>query len=188
MVQTSPESNEQDLSNEVVTGKGRPTPSRKEQEAARKRPLVANTKEAKAQARAEMAERREAARIGMANGEDRYLPERDKGNQRRWVRDWVDSQWFLSEWVMAIMVLVIVLTFIPVPFLQFATFPILLGFMFFVVAEMIFTGTRAKKAVRKKFGENHVQKGTAYYASMRSMQMRFMRLPKPQVSRGQRPQ
>lgn len=188
VAKASPESNEPELEAASSIGKGRPTPSRQEQEAARKRPLVADTKEARAKARAEMADKREAARVGMANGEERYLPERDKGAQRRWLRDWVDSQWFISEWVMAIMVLVIVLTFIPVQFLQFATFPILLGFMFFVLAEMFFTGARAKKAVSKKFGASRLQRGTGYYAAMRSMQMRFMRLPKPQVRRGQRPE
>ena len=63
-------------------GKGRATPTRAEQEAARKRPLVADTKEAKARAKAELAAQREKARVGMAAGEDRYLPVRDKGPQR----------------------------------------------------------------------------------------------------------
>ncbi|GAA3024060.1 hypothetical protein JOE64_001134 [Microbacterium dextranolyticum] len=72
-------------------GKHRPTPSRAEQEAARKRPLVADTKEARARAKAELAAQREKARVGMANGDERYLPARDKGPQRKFVRDLVDS-------------------------------------------------------------------------------------------------
>ena len=55
----------------VPSSKGRPTPSRAEQEAARKRPLVPDTKEAKARAKADLATQREKARIGMANGEQR---------------------------------------------------------------------------------------------------------------------
>ncbi|MGZ3072631.1 DUF3043 domain-containing protein, partial [Pseudomonas aeruginosa] len=47
----------------TASGKGRATPSRAEQEAARKRPLVADTKEAKARARAELAAQREKARV-----------------------------------------------------------------------------------------------------------------------------
>ncbi|MBZ6371944.1 MAG: DUF3043 domain-containing protein, partial [Microbacterium hominis] len=81
-------------------GKNRPTPSRAEQEAARKRPLVADTKEARARAKAELAAQREKARIGMANGDERYLPVRDKGPQRRFVRDWVDSGWHAGELLM----------------------------------------------------------------------------------------
>ena len=62
-----------------TAGKGKATPSRAEQEAARKRPLVPDTKEAKAQRKAELASARERARIGMANGEQKYLPARDQG-------------------------------------------------------------------------------------------------------------
>ena len=88
-------------------GKGRATPTRAEREAARKRPLVPDTKEAKARAKADMASQREKARIGMANGDPRYLPARDQGPQRKFVRDWVDAGWHLGEAVMPAMVLVI---------------------------------------------------------------------------------
>ena len=57
---------------------------RAEQEAARKRPLVPNDrKEAAKQARAKQAEAREQARVGMAAGDDRYLPARDQGPQKQ---------------------------------------------------------------------------------------------------------
>ena len=52
-----------------TVGKGRPTPTRAEQQAKRVRPLVATTKEAKKAARSEMRERQERARVGMQNGE-----------------------------------------------------------------------------------------------------------------------
>ena len=54
--------------------RGAPTPTRAEQEAARKRPLVADTKEAKARARAELAAQREKARVGMAAGDEQLPP------------------------------------------------------------------------------------------------------------------
>ena len=99
--------------NGTPAGKGRATPSRAEQEAARKRPLVPDTKEAKARAKADLAAQREKARIGMANGDQRYLPARDQGPQRKFVRDWVDAGWHLGEAVMPAMVLVILATFLP---------------------------------------------------------------------------
>jgi hypothetical protein len=74
-------------------GKGRATPTRAEREAAKRRPLVANTKEARAAAKADLQARRERARIGMENGEDKYLPTGVRGPQRRWVRDYVDAGW-----------------------------------------------------------------------------------------------
>src|SRR5690606_35600416 len=106
----------------TVAGKGRPTPTRAEREAARRRPLVADTKEARAAAKAQLREQRDRAQAGMAAGEDKYLPARDKGPQRRWVRDYVDAGWHLSEWVMALMVVVILISLIPDPTFSFFAF------------------------------------------------------------------
>ena len=171
----------------IPATKGRPTPTRAEQEAARRRPLVADTKEAKARARADLAAQREKARIGMAAGEDKYLPIRDKGPQRRFARDFIDSGWHLGEAVMPAMVLVILATFIPVPAIQFYSFIGLWIFILFVIGDMVITAIRLKRAARTKFGDDRLEKGLGWYGAMRIIQMRFMRLPKPQVKRGQRP-
>ncbi len=168
-------------------GKGRATPTRAEREAARKRPLVADTKEAKARARAELAAKREKARVGMAAGDERYLPVRDKGPQRRFARDFVDAGWHLGEGVMPFMVLVIVATLIPLAIFQYWAFVALWIYILFVVGDMVITSIRVKKAAREKFGAERMEKGLGWYAAMRTVQMRFMRLPKPQVKRGQRP-
>lgn len=169
-----------------ASGKGRATPSRAEQEAARKRPLVPDTKEAKARARSEMAAQREKARVGMAAGDERYLTARDRGPQRKWVRDFVDSGWHLGEAVMPAMILVIVATFVPVLGIQYWAFVALWVFIFFVIGDMIITSIRVKRAARAKWGDK-TEKGLGWYASMRTIQMRFLRLPKPQVKRGQHP-
>ncbi|WP_110589325.1 DUF3043 domain-containing protein [Microbacterium suaedae] len=168
-------------------GKGRPTPKRAEQEAKRVRPLVATTKDAKRAARAEMRERQDRARLGMANGEERYLPARDKGPQRRFVRDWTDAGWHLGEFLMPMMVVVIVLTFIPTTFTQFWSFVALWAFILFVIGDMILLSRRVKKLAAEKFGEDRREKGLGWYAAMRSIQMRFMRMPKPQAKRGEYP-
>lgn len=165
-------------------GKGRATPTRAEREAARRRPLVANTKEARAQQRAELAVQRERARAGMAAGDDRYLPERDRGPQRRYLRDWVDARWTIAEWIMPAMILVLLASLIQIPAVQVYSFVVLWGFILLVVVEMIVNGQLAKRAVKRKFGETRVQRGTAWYAAMRTMQMRVLRMPKPQVKRG----
>jgi hypothetical protein len=170
-----------------ATGKGRPTPSRAEQEAARKRPLVPDTKEAKARAKADLAAQREKARVGMAAGDPRYLPARDQGPQRKFVRDFVDAGFHLGEAVMPAMVVVILATFIPSSDVQFFSFVALWVFIFFVIGDMIITSIRVKRAATAKFGETKVEKGLGWYAAMRSIQMRFLRLPKPQVKLGGRP-
>jgi hypothetical protein len=50
----------------------------------------------------------------------------------------------------------------------------------------VWTAIRVKRAARAKWGDK-TEKGLGWYAAMRSIQMRFLRLPKPQVKRGQRP-
>lgn len=177
--------NEQEAAS--ANGKGRPTPSRAEQEAARKRPLVADTKEAKARARADLADKREKARVGMAAGDDRYLTQRDKGPQRRFVRDWVDARWSISEWIMPLMLVVIVIGFIPSSgWLVTYSFLALWGIIFLVIIEMVITSSLVKRAARRKFGADRTEKGLGWYGAMRQIQMRFLRLPKPQVGRGTR--
>jgi hypothetical protein len=186
VAKTSAESAPHDADDQALHGKGRPTPTRAEREAARKRPLVADTKEAKARARAQMAEQREKARLGMAAGDDRFLTARDKGPQRRFVRDWVDSGWNIAEFVMPIMVAVLLLMFVSIEFIQFYAYAVLWVFVILTVIDMIVTSVRVKRAARRKFGEDRIEKGLGWYGAMRTVQMRFMRLPKPQVKRGQR--
>lgn len=184
----APASNDAPVDSAVPgAGKGRATPSRAEQEAARKRPLVADTKEAKARARADLQAAREKARVGMAAGDEKYLPLRDKGAQRRFARDFVDAGWHLGEGVMPFMVLVIVATLIPVAAMQTWAFLALWAYIVFVIGDMVITSVRVKRAVKAKFGESRLEKGVGFYAAMRTVQMRFMRLPKPQVKRGQHP-
>lgn len=183
----TPTSPNDDARETPAVGKGRATPTRAEREAARRRPLVANTKEARAAAKADLQARRERARIGMENGEDKYLPARDKGPQRRWVRDYVDAGWHLSEWIMAAMLLVIVLNLVPLPAVQFWAIVGLWGYMVLAIGDMVLLSMRVKRKAADKFGAERREKGLGWYAAMRALQMRFMRLPKPQVKRGQYP-
>jgi len=194
-VATSPStpSTNDDAPETPTAGKGRATPTRAEQEAARRRPLVANTKEAKAAARAELNERRNRAQAGLAAGEEKYLPARDKGPQRRWVRDYVDASWQPAEFVMGVMVLVILISLLP-PSLAIAGFAVagwaylvMMAYLILAIGGMILLGMRVKRKVAAKFGTDRVERGLGWYAAMRSLQMRFMRLPKPQVKRGQYP-
>ena len=79
---------------ENSSGKGHATPSRKEREAANKRPLVpSDRKEAARMERARANEERNKARIGLAAGDERYLPMRDRGPQKKFARDFVDARY-----------------------------------------------------------------------------------------------
>ena len=165
-------------------GKGRPTPRRRDREQESKRPLVANTaKERRARAR----EVRERARLGLAAGEERYLPLRDKGPQKKFARDFVDSRWNFGEFLIPMMFAVIIATFIPSAQAQIASVVVLWLFFLFAVIDSFFLGWQIKKAASTKFGEDKMDKGLRWYAAMRGLQMRGLRLPKPQVGRGEKP-
>lgn len=171
----------------VSSGKGRPTPTRKEKEAARKRPLVSSDRtEARRQARAQVQAQREKARIGMANGDEKYLPTRDRGPQKRYVRDYVDARFSAGEVLIPVMFLVIILTFFPQPEVQLIGIAALWVFFAVAVIDAVVLGFVLNRKLAAKFGADRVEK-VRWYAAMRAMQLRVMRLPKPQVKRGQYP-
>lgn len=178
----------EETADRLKQGKGVPTPSRREQEAARKRPLVPNDrKEAARNARAKQAEAREKARVGMAAGDERYLTARDRGPQRRFVRDYVDARFSIGEFLIPVMLLVIVLSFLPWAFMQVWGLVALWAFFLIAVLDCVFLGFRVTKKIGDKFGKTKVERGLKWYAAMRALQLRVMRLPKPQVKRGQFP-
>jgi len=170
----------------AASKKGRPTPTRKEREAARKRPLVPDDRrQARKEARAKMNASRERARIGMAAGEERYLPQRDKGPQRKFVRDYVDARTSLGEFLIPVMFFVIIATFIPSIEAQTISILALWGFFIVAIIDSVVLSWLVKRKLTKKFGS--ADKGVGFYAGMRALQLRVLRLPKPQVKRGEYP-
>ncbi|RFA21105.1 DUF3043 domain-containing protein [Subtercola boreus] len=170
----------------VSLGKGAPTPTRREQEAARRKPLVpSDRKEAARQAKTQTATARERARIGMAAGEERYLLARDKGVQRRYIRDYVDARFSIGEAIIPVMFAVILLTLVPNTTIQTYLMLVLYAFVIIVVIDILLMGNRINKRLREKYGT--LDRGLRWYGAMRALQLRPMRLPKPQVKRGQFP-
>ncbi|MBH0054309.1 DUF3043 domain-containing protein [Salinibacterium sp. NG253] len=185
--ENTPNPENSDANDSASSGKGRPTPTRKEREAANLRPLVSNDrKEAKRTARAQMQVERERARVGMANGEEKYLPIRDRGPQKRFVRDYVDARFNVGELLVPVMFAVIILTFINDPTIQALGLLFLWGFFIIAAIDAVLLGLRLRKLINAKFGESRAER-VRWYAAMRSLQLRIMRLPKPQVKRGQFP-
>ena len=178
------------LNTDSVTpvSKGHATPTRKEREAANLRPLVSSDRKAGAKvSRAKMAELRDRARVGMANGEEKYLPAKDKGPQRRYVRDYVDARFSVGELMIPFLGIVIVLTFVNQPiFVTIGTFA-LWAFLIIMVLDCLIIGFSLNKKLKAKFGEDKVTRGFRWYAATRAVQLRPMRLPKPQVKRGNFP-
>jgi DUF3043 family protein len=169
-------------------GKGVPTPKRKAQEAARKRPLVPEDRKASKEAeRAAVQEQRTKMRRALDTGDEKFLPLRDKGPQKRFARDYVDARFSLGEYLM-FGALVFVIVSLLVPSTSESMIYVLGGFwvMFLAVFVDVFILSRKlRKRLAEKFGE--VERGTVWYGSMRSLQFRKLRLPKPLVKRGEFP-
>mgnify|MGYP003086913477 FL=1 len=76
-----------------TVGKGRATPKRKDAQARRLHPIVpVDRKAARREARAKRDEAWERQRRAMITGDERYLPARDKGHIRRYIRDYIDAR------------------------------------------------------------------------------------------------
>jgi hypothetical protein len=167
-------------------GKGRPTPSRREAEAAaRARAKVPRTRKeiAKAQ-RAARVESSQRVRSAMKSGDERYFLARDKGPVRSFIRDFVDSRFSFIELMIPLLILTMALGYSGNPTAANMGNTILLGTMLLVVVDMLFMRRRMRRELTRRFPSEST-KGTTYYAVMRSLQMKFMRLPKPKVKIGQ---
>ena len=141
----------------------RPAASRRPPASAPSCPTTA--KRRPATARAKTAEAREKARVGMAAGDDRYLTARDRGPQRRYVRDYVDARFNIGEFLIPVMLLVIVLTFLPG--LRFQVYGLLALWAFFVIAviDCVVLGfLRAHAGSAPSSARRKVEKGVRWYA------------------------
>jgi hypothetical protein len=170
--------------------KNRPTPSRREQEAARKRPLVPTDRKAAAsQSREASKVARAKQRAALLSGDEAALPARDKGPVKRFIRDTVDARWNVGEFMLPVMVLVLVLTFVAplVPSIKSWTtlliFTMVYGLVVAGVLDAFLMWRRIKARIVARFGEAP-PRGSAMYAVLRAFQMRRSRLPRPQVARG----
>jgi hypothetical protein len=166
--------------------KGRPTPTRKEAEAARKaRAKVPRTRKEQAAARrAARAESSSRVREAMRTGDERHLLPRDKGPVKRFIRDYVDSRFTLIEFLLPLMFVVVLLGWTGNRTLAGYLNAAMLALLLLVAFEVVRMRSRIRKELRARFPDEPLN-GTTYYTVIRAMQMRFMRQPKPQVKLGQ---
>ena len=179
--------------------KGRPTPKRKTAEAARIRPLVPkDRKEAKRAARAARNARFDAEQRALITGEEKYLPARDKGRARRFVRDYVDARHSFSEWILAVMMASIILIMalsmlgnkIPLQYqayMLYGSSALMYGSFIITAIEAFLVWRKLKRAFAEAHPREDIPSGTGYYAFSRMIMPRRWRSPRPQVDRGQFP-
>ncbi|MET3859622.1 hypothetical protein ABIE38_000519 [Dietzia sp. 2505] len=186
-------------------GKGKPTPKRRDQERARglrtgpvtapvtrkeakerrKAAEASMTKDERKAARAEQRTAREERRQLMMAGDDRYVLSRDRGEVRRFARDWVDTHRRLINFFMPLALFVIIFQLIPNPELMFYSQNLFLILIVVVVVDGILLGRKVNRVVRERFPDTEdTGFGMGWYAVMRATQPRMLRTPRPRVRPG----
>jgi hypothetical protein len=177
--------------------KNRPTPTRREREEARRKPMVTlDRKEAARQARERARTQRDEQRIALQTGDEARFAERDRGPVRRFVRDIVDSRFNVGDYYIVVLFALVILSFssmvvrsnpttaakvqLAVTVLMWATIAVLA-----VDATLLIRRLRAR--LRERFGDDFNPRGHVAYGVTRSLQFRRWRLPRPMVSRGEPP-
>jgi hypothetical protein len=169
--------------------KGRPTPSRREAEAARKQQvkIPKDPKAAKAAAREREREDRSRSRAAMMAGDERYLPARDKGPARAFARDFVDSRFTVAEFFIFVAVAVLVLGFVRNQAVQSIVSIAFFAFTALIAVDTLVLLVSLNRRAKAQFPDKADRKGITLYAMLRTLQLRRLRLPPPRVKRGGAP-
>jgi hypothetical protein len=168
--------------------KGKPTPKRATAQAARRQPIVQSatktpqTKEEKAAVKEKERSVRNESYEGMKRGEEKHLSSRDKGPQRRYVRQFVDARWNIGEFIMlpsiALIAVLYLTLYFQIPALAGLLTIVVYGVVIATVIDLIVMWYRLKSQLTAKFGS--IEPGTMMYAVTRAIQFRRMRIPNPQ--------
>mgnify|MGYP000920641533 FL=1 len=181
-----------------TVGKGRATPKRKDAQARRLHPIVpADRKAARREARAKRDEAWERQRQAMITGDERYLPARDKGPIKRYLRDYVDARYSIGELFMPSAILLLLIT-VGFSAIRGSQAPNLLAFYIMVGIYLLFFAAifdalicwrLVRRRLYAKFGEERVRgEGMIiWYVFARCMNLRRWRQPAPQVARREYP-
>jgi hypothetical protein len=165
--------------------KGRPTPKRKDAQASTKVSSLApaSTKAEKARAKEAARASRIAQRAAYLRGDESALPARDRGPEKKFVRNYIDSRRSIGEFFLPIIGFVLVLSLIPIGAFAVAGIVIMYGVLLFSVIDGFFLSRKIKAEVTQRYPDKST-KGLGLYGWLRSTQMRRMRAPKPQIKRG----
>ncbi len=173
--------------------KGRPTRTRKEAEAARRRPLVVDDrKEARRRDRERASQQRMEAQQALMTGDEKRMPLQHRGPERRFVRDVVDSRRNIAEYffpVALVFMLVALLLplFRPELYMAMSTGMIIIlwGGILLCVIDAFILRKKLRTLLTARFGD--VERGLVGYGIMRAIQIRRFRLPRAQIKHGEQP-
>lgn len=105
---------------------------------------------------------------------------------RKFAREFIDSRFNVAEFFLPMAVVILVLSMVRVGSLQTIALLLWLVVIVLIVLDSFVTSFRLRKQLAERFPDQN-RRGAVAYALMRSLQMRRLRLPKPQIKRGARP-
>jgi hypothetical protein len=168
-------------------GKGRATPKRGAV-GARKvaEPPPKNRREAYRRDRERMRAERAESRAGMMAGKDEYLLPRDKGPERRLVRDIVDARRNIATWFFGGLFVVLIGSSTAWPaYVQAGANMLWIFLILALIVDSFFLTRRIKRLVLERYPKTDQKMGRLYfYAIMRAITFRRMRIPKAAVKLG----
>ena len=127
--------------------KGRPTPKRNEAIAARKVSSLApaSTKAEKKRAKEATRNARIAQRAAYLRGDESALPARDRGVEKKFVRNFVDSRRSIGEYFLPIIFVVLLLSVFPVPALQYGAIALMYAVLLTAAIDGVFLSRKIKR-------------------------------------------
>ena len=147
----------------------------------------ASKKEQRIAARTAAQQDRAKAREGMLKGDERYLPARDRGPVRKFVRDYVDSRRTVAEFFVPVAVVVLLLGLMREARLQAFVTLVWLLILVVVAVDTTVMLVRLNNQLKAQWPDKAERKGVNLYAVMRGLQIRRLRVPPPMYKAGGRP-
>ncbi len=199
----APPADDEPAGSRTTQKKGRPTPKRNESQRrrgpvgpapmtakearARRRTNRDGTKKTREERKSDAADRRAAMadrRERMMAGEEKFLPARDKGPERRYVRDLVDSRRHLVGLFMPLAIVMILSLFLA-PNIQAVISLFMLIMVVLMMIEGFFMARRIFARVQERYPDVADSRfSLGWYAFVRASQLRRMRTPRPNVAPG----
>lgn len=185
-----------EVETEVVETRGTRAYTPKKGEATRKRP-VANRRVADARpsdpkvaaklSRERQREIREESRRGMMAGDERYLLPKDKGPVRKLARDVVDSRYNVATILFfGLFASLLLASGVFPPLVRSVANGLLVFLILATLVDTVLTVRKIRGLIAKRLPkETQGLRGLYFYVLMRSISLRRMRIPKPQVRVGQ---
>lgn len=189
---SSPDSDAEQVSAPVeassgkTPGKGRPTPKRRDAEAARRASRTApkDKKQARERLRSESRREREEQIAAMKAGDERLYPMRDRGVPRKIARNVVDGRRGAGEFFWPVVIACLVLLLVPfAPTRGIATW-LLLGYYVLILVDTARLLLGLNRLLKRTVPDDPSLKGTLPYAFGRSLQSRKRRMPAIKVPIG----